>query len=141
MLALEEYYLLMALTEMGKRRAEFITKIRSMSAMLKPRSYVVEQILDNNGEKIVLRVPDGNIPDVKAAEGHYLESLSVLQYWIKRLNVRDTLISYPEFKSLFLETSPRWQDMAVNKMISKLKDHLNEHPLIYDASQKDMKSS
>ena len=130
MLQLEEYYLITSLTQMAKKRSQFITKIRSMSALLKPRTYQVEHVLDNDGEKIVLRLPDLYIADIKVAEGQYLESVAVVQYWINRLKLSETLAKYPEFKTFIVEKTPTWENLAVNTMITRLEQHFNEFPLV-----------
>eukprot|EP00834_Sanchytrium_tribonematis_P007441 NODE_671_length_4854_cov_0.553312.p7 type:complete len:154 gc:universal NODE_671_length_4854_cov_0.553312:334-795(+) len=141
MLQVEEYYIITAFNELAKKRAEYITKIRGISAMLKPRSYQIHDIIDNNGEKVVLRMPVAVIPDLKLTEGAYLESLAVVQYWLKRLSLREVLVSYKEFKP-FSEDTPAWENLAVNKMIARLKLHFSEYPLdCFATSPKDMKES
>eukprot|EP00835_Amoeboradix_gromovi_P003983 NODE_286_length_11757_cov_0.187768.p9 type:complete len:134 gc:universal NODE_286_length_11757_cov_0.187768:7132-6731(-) len=127
---LEEYYLITSFQELAKKRADFISKIRSLSAMLKPRSYQVEQVLDNNGSKLVIRIPEYNIPEIKYAEGQYLEALSVTHYWIIKLNLELELSNYQEFKQFLLFKESRWEELAVNKMITRLKEHFAKKPLM-----------
>lgn len=129
--AVEEYYVIMAFQEMAKKRSDFISKIRSMSAVLKPRRYEVMHVMDNNGTKQILRIPtpDAKQPEITEAEGQYLEAVAVVEFWITKLNLKQDLQKYKEFKEFCVDGTPHWETLAVTKMITKLKEHFESNPL------------